>query len=59
LQVVDHPEPLVELRRLVNVKRSYAHLGRAFDLARHDMLAAAKEADAAHELAPTDDQVNF
>ena len=60
LQVVDHPEPLVELRRLVNVKRAYDHLGRAFDLARQGAAAAAaQEADAAHELAPADDQVGF
>jgi uncharacterized Ntn-hydrolase superfamily protein len=59
VQVVDHPEPLVELRRLVNVKRAYDHLGRAFDRAGRDAAAAADEADAAHELAPADDQVQF
>jgi uncharacterized Ntn-hydrolase superfamily protein len=59
LQVVDHPEPLSELRRLVNVKRAYDHLGRAFELARSDAGAAADEADAAHELAPADDQIAF
>jgi uncharacterized Ntn-hydrolase superfamily protein len=52
LQVVDHSEPLFELRRLVTVKRAYDHLGRAFDLAGRDAAAAAEEADAAHELAP-------
>jgi uncharacterized Ntn-hydrolase superfamily protein len=59
LQVVDHSEPLLELRRLVNVKRAYDHLGRAFDLAGRDAAAAAEEADAAHELAPADDQIGF
>jgi uncharacterized Ntn-hydrolase superfamily protein len=59
LQVVDNPEPLSELRRLVNVKRAYDHLGRAFELARRDIAAAAREADAAHELAPADDQIGF
>jgi uncharacterized Ntn-hydrolase superfamily protein len=59
LQVVDNPEPLAELRRLVNVKRAYDHLGRAFDLAGRDAAAAAEEADAAHELAPLDDQIGF
>src|SRR5262245_40821258 len=59
LQVVDHPQPLVELRRLVNVKRAYDHLGRAFELAGRDAAAAAEEADAAHELAPADDQIGF
>jgi uncharacterized Ntn-hydrolase superfamily protein len=59
LQVVDHPDPLVELRRLVAVKRAYDHLRRAFDLAGSDAAAAAEEADAAHELAPADDQIGF
>jgi uncharacterized Ntn-hydrolase superfamily protein len=59
LQVVDHSEPLLELRRLVNVKRAYDHLARAFDLAGRDAAAAAEEADAAHELAPADDQIGF
>jgi uncharacterized Ntn-hydrolase superfamily protein len=59
LQVVDNSEPLVELRRLVNVKRAYDHLGRAFALARDDAVAAAEEADAARELASADDQIGF
>jgi uncharacterized Ntn-hydrolase superfamily protein len=59
LQVVDHSEPLLELRRLVDVNRAYDHLGRAFDLAGRDAAAAAEEADAAHRLAPADDQVAF
>src|SRR5262249_56717072 len=59
LQVVDHAEPLLELRRLMNVKHAYDHLGRAFDLAGRDVAAAAAEADAAHELAPADDQIGF
>ena len=59
LQVVDHSEPLFELRRLVTVKRAYDHLGRAFDLAGRDAAAAAEEADAAYELAPADDQIGF
>jgi uncharacterized Ntn-hydrolase superfamily protein len=59
LQVVDHPEPLSELQRLVSVKRAYDHLGRAFELARGNAGGAADEADAAHQLAPADDQIAF
>ena len=60
LQVVDNPDPVPELRRLVTVKRAYDHLGRAFDLAdKGDPRAASDEADAAHALAPTDDQILF
>jgi uncharacterized Ntn-hydrolase superfamily protein len=59
LQVVDHPEPLLELRRLADVKRAYDHLGRAFDLVGGDAAAAAAEADAARGLAPEDDQIGF
>ncbi len=60
LQVVDHPEPLVELRRLLNASRAYDHLSRALDLAgRGDVAAAAEEADSARALAPSDDQIAF
>jgi uncharacterized Ntn-hydrolase superfamily protein len=60
LRVVDHPHPVPELRRLVSVKRAYDRLGRAFDLAgQGELSAAADEADAAHALAPADDQIMF
>jgi uncharacterized Ntn-hydrolase superfamily protein len=60
LQVVDHSDPVPELRRLVNVKRAYDHLGKAFDLVgRGDVAGAVDEAAAAHELAPADDQITF
>jgi uncharacterized Ntn-hydrolase superfamily protein len=60
LRVVDHPDPVPELRRLVETKRAYDRLGRAFDLvARGEYAAAADEADAAHALAPGDDQIMF
>jgi uncharacterized Ntn-hydrolase superfamily protein len=32
LRVEDHPEPLVELRRLLNVQRAYEHMNRGDDL---------------------------
>ena len=51
--VVDHPEPLAELRRLLSVGRAYEHLSRALDLAgRGELAAAAEEADSARALAP-------
>ena len=60
LQVVDHPEPLVELRRLLSTWRAYDHLSRALDLAaRGELAAAAEEADSARALAPSDDQIAF
>jgi uncharacterized Ntn-hydrolase superfamily protein len=60
LQVVDHPEPIGELRRLVDVKHAYDHLGRAFELmGRNEVDAAVEEVDAAAALAPADDQIMF
>jgi len=60
LQVVDDPDPVPELRRLLRVKEAYDRLGKAFALAEGgDVSAAADEIDAAHALAPTDDQISF
>ena len=60
LGVVDHPRPLVELRRLLELRRAYDRLSRALDLARAGELeSAAAEVDAAAALAPEDDQIAF
>ena len=60
LSVIDHPDPVPELRRLVDVRRAYDRLGSALDHARSgDHEAAADEADRAHRLAPDDDQIAF
>jgi len=60
LQVADHPAPVEELRRLVDVMRAYERLGQALDHAgKGDYVAAAEEADRAHVLAPDDDQISF
>lgn len=60
LQVVDHPDPVPELRRLVRVSRAYDHLGKAFELVdRGDVAEALDEAAAAQALAPADDQITF
>jgi len=60
LGVVDHPQPLAELRRLLVLHRAYDRLSRALDHAgAGDLDAAADEIDAAAALAPDDDQVAF
>jgi uncharacterized Ntn-hydrolase superfamily protein len=53
LRVEDHPQPLVELRRLVRLQRAYLHMN-AGDLAmeKNDLTAANAEYAAAEELAP-------
>ncbi|HKQ47137.1 MAG TPA: DUF1028 domain-containing protein [Phycisphaerae bacterium] len=53
LRVEDHPQPLVELRRLVKLQRAYLHMN-AGDLAieKNDFAQAAKEYTAAQTDAP-------
>jgi len=53
LRVEDHPEPLVELRRLVNVHRAYQHMN-AGDLAieKNDVDGALREYGAAEAMFP-------
>jgi uncharacterized Ntn-hydrolase superfamily protein len=53
LRVEDHPQPLVELRRLVKLQRAYSHMN-AGDLAieKNDFALAAKEYTAAQADAP-------
>src|SRR5262245_20167582 len=60
LGVVDHPQPLGELRRLLDLHRAYRGLSHALDLAGSgDLAAATAEIDAAASLAPDDDQIAF
>jgi uncharacterized Ntn-hydrolase superfamily protein len=60
LRVDDHPEPLVELRRLLGVQRGYDALSRATELAgAGDVEAAIAEAELAAEAVPGDDQIAF
>jgi uncharacterized Ntn-hydrolase superfamily protein len=60
IRVDDHPEPLVELRRLLVCRRAYDALGRATELAgAGDLHAALAEAQVAAELRPEDDQIAF
>lgn len=44
LRVEDHPEPLVELRRLLNVQRAYEHMNRGDDLLSRGLVEEAFDA---------------
>lgn len=58
LRVEDHSEPLVELRRLLSVKRAYERMNSGDEaLGRGDIDAAAEHFDAAQRAAP--DNVEF
>jgi uncharacterized Ntn-hydrolase superfamily protein len=60
LRVEDHPEPLTELRRLVELDEAYAWAGRGDDLVleeRHD--EAAQAYLRATEMAPESDELRF
>jgi uncharacterized Ntn-hydrolase superfamily protein len=60
LRVEDHPEPLVELRRLVGLKAAYALAGDGDDLqGRGDHAGAAAKYIAAWELAPENEELGF
>jgi len=53
LRVDDHPEPIVELTRLVRLQRAYAHANRGDELVAEKKIdEALKEYTAAGELAP-------
>jgi uncharacterized Ntn-hydrolase superfamily protein len=53
LRVDDHPEPLVELKRLIRLQRAYAHANRGDELVSERKIdEALKEYAAAGELAP-------
>jgi hypothetical protein len=60
LHVEDHPLPLVELRRLLQVHRGYAELGAAFARLQHGELDGLLPAlEHALELAPDSDEIRF
>jgi uncharacterized Ntn-hydrolase superfamily protein len=53
LRVEDHPQPLVELRRLVRLQRAYAHANRGDELMTEKKIEEAlKEYAAAEQIAP-------
>lgn len=60
LRVDDHPEPLVELRRLVGVQRAYGHkLAADRALARGDLETGAREYESAEHLVPDNPEFPF
>jgi uncharacterized Ntn-hydrolase superfamily protein len=60
LRVEDHPEPLVELRRLVRVQRAYNHMTAGDDcLAVRDWACAEREYGAARILEPANAEIAF
>ncbi len=60
LRVEDHPAPLVELRRLVAVKRAYEHMNRGDEaLGRGDVDDAAAEYEAAQSSVPDNMEFTF
>jgi uncharacterized Ntn-hydrolase superfamily protein len=60
LRIEDHPEPLVELRRLVRMQRAYAHMSAGDDcVAKKDWACAEKEYGAARTLEPGNTEMIF
>jgi len=60
LRVEDHPNPVVELKRLVKVHRAYEHMNRGDEyLAEEDVEAALKEYSAAEQLSPDNMEMVF
>lgn len=60
LRVEDHPEPLVELRRLVGLKAAYVRAGEGDDLQGHgDYAGAAAKYIEAWEMAPECKELSF
>ena len=60
LRVEDHPDPIVELKRLVKVHRAYEHMNRGDEyLAQEDVEAALKEYSAAEQLTPDNVEMVF
>ncbi len=60
LRVDDSPEPLKELRRLLNINRAYDHMNKGDDfIAINDIEAANREYARAAELAPGNPEIIF
>lgn len=60
LRVDDHPEPLVELRRLLTVHRAYEHMNQGDkEMERGDMARALQEYSEAAELVPDNLEIIF
>ncbi len=60
LRIEDHPDPIVELKRLVKVHRAYEHMNRGDEyLAQEDVEGALKEYSAAEQLTPDNVEMVF
>jgi uncharacterized Ntn-hydrolase superfamily protein len=59
LRVEDHPQPLHELRRLVNVHRAYQHLNAGWEIEEDDMDAALQEFSVAQAMMPDNLEMMF
>jgi uncharacterized Ntn-hydrolase superfamily protein len=60
LRVEDHPEPLAELRRLVNLQRAYTHMTAGDDcVATKDWACAEREYGTAQKLVPGNVEMAF
>jgi uncharacterized Ntn-hydrolase superfamily protein len=60
LRVEDHPEPLVELKRLVKLQRAYNHMNAGDELfAKGDIAGAVREYGAAEKLVPDNIEMVF
>ncbi|NIM59843.1 MAG: DUF1028 domain-containing protein [Candidatus Aminicenantes bacterium] len=60
LRVEDHPNPIIELKRLVKVHRAYEHMNRGDEyLAQENVEAALKEYSTAEQLTPDNVEMVF
>lgn len=60
LRVDDHPEPLVELERLLHIQRAYEHMNKGDEfLVKNEMAEAMKQYSMGADLAPTIDELPF
>jgi len=60
LRVEDHPDPLAELRRLVNLQRAYNHMSAGDDcVATKDWACAEREYGTAEKLVPSNAEMAF
>jgi uncharacterized Ntn-hydrolase superfamily protein len=60
LRVEDHPEPVVELKRLVRLQRAYNHMNAGDDFfSQGDIAAAVREYGAAEKLVPDNLEMVF
>ncbi len=60
LRVDDHPEPLVELERLLRIQRAYEHMNKGDEfLVKNEMAEAMKQYSMGADLAPTIDELPF